>query len=304
MTGWKWTIDVATRSQALTVVGVLGELLAPAPDAHTIFEQPPAWRVEAYFSSAIGADDIASRVADLTGLDLPDSQVSRVADLNWVEISQAALPPVQAGRFCIYGAHDRSRIARGPFAIEIDAGEAFGTAHHATTSGCLEAIDRLARFRRCDRVLDLGCGTGVLAIAALRVWPRARVRAADIDPVAVEVARANIKANGARRRIDVVHGNGLQRRPAALAYDLVVANILAAPLIDLAPRIARMVGQGGWVILSGVLIEQAGQVGSAYVCAGFALIDIRLDAGWAVLVLRRVGSRPAARMQRAHASHR
>ncbi len=156
-------------------------------------------------------------------------------------ISQAALPPVIAGRFVVHGSHDRGRIPYGPRAIVVDAGEAFGTAHHATTLGCLLAIDKLARAGRFRRVLDLGCGSGVLAIAAARCMRGAQVIATDSDPIAVEVARANADANGARR-IATACALGLDHpwlRHAA-PFDLIIANILAGPLRTLAGSVSTL----------------------------------------------------------------
>ena len=193
----KLSARVATLDAARSLAGALENLLDPAPDAVTQFEDGPgAWRVEAYFG---GGADFAAIDAALTaalGGRLPALERTDVPDLNWVAISQEALPPVQAGRFIVHGSHDRGRVPHGPNAITIDAGEAFGTAHHATTLGCLMAIDRLTRSRAFRRVLDLGCGSGVLAIAAARALPRADVIATDSDPLAVAVAAANAKANG------------------------------------------------------------------------------------------------------------
>lgn len=266
--------------------------LAP-PLALTLFERLPGtgWRVDAYFEA--GADLAALR-ATLSGVDGVAGEISveLVPDENWVAVSQAALPPVAAGRLLVHGSHDRDRVGRRHFALLIDAGEAFGTAHHATTEGCLIALDRLAataggRFRR---VLDLGCGSGVLAMAAARLMPRARVLASDIDPVAVEVARANVALNGGKGRVRTLAAPGLahERVRASGPYDLILANILAGPLITLAPAMARAVRPGATVVLSGILADQAREVIGTYAAAGFRLASRRIRNGWATLVLRRL----------------
>ena len=178
----KVVVDFAERDLAHRVAGVLQDLIEPAPDALTIFEQarqtggsrPITPRRPISPSST-------ARVQDLLGVRVPALREIEVPDLDWVALSQAALPPVAAGRFTVYGSHDRGRVPRGPNAILIDAGEAFGTAHHATTFGCLAALDALTRRGRFVRVLDLGCGSGVLAIALACALPRAAILATDLD---------------------------------------------------------------------------------------------------------------------------
>jgi ribosomal protein L11 methyltransferase len=187
----------------------------------------------------------------------------------------------------VHGSHDCGRIPHGPNALLIDAGEAFGTAHHATTQGCLLAIDRLTRGRSFRRVLDLGCGSGVLAIAAARALPRAEILATDSDPEAVAVAKANAKANGAGQRIAFARACGLAHpwvRHAA-PFDLVVANILAAPLRALAPDLAKALRTGGILVLSGLLNAEAPDVISCYVAQGFRLSEHRQIGGWSTLTL-------------------
>jgi ribosomal protein L11 methyltransferase len=254
----------------------------PALDAVTLFEDGPgAWLVEAYAASR---DAAAATLASLrVAMD-----VEELPDLNWVAISQAALPPVIAGRFVVHGSHDLERIPRGPGAILVDAGEAFGTAHHATTLGCLIAIDRLARVHHFRRVLDLGCGSGVLAIAAQRALRSAQVIATDSDPLAVEVAGANAIANG-ERRIAIACAEGLQHpwlRQAA-PFDLIIANILAGPLRGLAGAVAANLRRGGYVVLSGILNPEAPAVIAAYVAHGFTLQRRHRIGEWTTLTLRR-----------------
>lgn len=290
MTARKLTLLTPDREAARIIAATLQDFIEPPPDALTLFEAPEqGWRIEAYFAELPDAEELRSTIAGFTGLDVPHIEVAQVPALNWVAISQAALPPVRAGRFTVHGTHDRGRVARGPNAILIDAGEAFGTAHHATTYGCLAAIDRLTRQRRFMRVLDLGCGSGILAIAVARVMPAAEIVATDMDSTSVEVARQNIAANTAPGRVATYVAAGLghprlrRRRP----FDLVVANILADPLMRLARDIRRAVAPGGKLVLSGILIPQAPAVIAAFVDQGFALDRHDRVTGWSTLTLSR-----------------
>ncbi len=290
MTARKLNLLTPDREAARIIAAALQDFIEPPPDALTLFEAPDeGWRIEAYFAELPDAAELRSTIADMTGLDVPQIEVAEVPALNWVAISQAALPPVRAGRFTVHGTHDKGRVARGPNAILIDAGEAFGTAHHATTYGCLAAIDRLTRQHRFRRVLDLGCGSGVLAIAVARVMPDAEVVATDMDPTSVEVARQNIAANTAPGRVATYVAAGLghprlrRRRP----FDFVVANILADPLMRLARDIRRAVQPGSKLVLSGILIPQAPAVIAAFVDQGFALDRHDRVTGWSTLTLSR-----------------
>jgi ribosomal protein L11 methyltransferase len=286
MTQIKIVIHTPDFDTARTVSGYLGEALFPEPLAVTMFEDgPTAHKVEAYFDIAPDLTILATSLADLgvSGISAPTVEV--VPDANWVTISQDALPPVSAGRFVIHGSHDAKKIGRIRGAILIDAGEAFGTAHHATTLGCLLAIDRLARRHTFARVLDLGCGTGVLAIAAAQVMPHATVLASDIDPIATGVAAENARANGMVRRIAFVTATGLDHPKLRGDYNLIIANILARPLIALAPRLRRAIAPHGRVVLSGLLVTQAAEVTAHYRAAGF-ILDRRQDlTGWSILTL-------------------
>lgn len=290
MTLCKLAADYAERDVAYSVAGLLQNIIDPAPDAVTIFQTGPVWRVEAFFIEPPDAVAIDGTIAEAIGIAATGLQIEDVPDINWVAVSQAALPPVTAGRFTVHGSHDQGRVARGPWSILIDAGEAFGTAHHATTLGCLLAIDRVTRRGRFARVLDLGTGSGVLAIAMARVAPSARILATDLDVRSVEVAQENLKLNSVAGRVTAITANGLDHPAirALGAFDAIIANILAAPLIHLAPQIARACRRGAHVILSGLLIEQAAEVSAAYRKAGFRLERHDRITGWATLTLRRI----------------
>ena len=228
----KIVIDVSERDAARTIAGLIEETLDPGPHALTLFGVPGGgYRIDAYFDAAPDLAELATRFAEtgLTGISSP--RLEGIPDLNWVALSQAALPPVEAGPFVVHGSHDAARVGRRHGAILIDAGEAFGTAHHQTTHGCLEALARFAPQLEPRRVLDLGCGSGVLAIAAARLLPHAAIIASDIDPTSVDVARDNVRRNGALGRVRVVVAAGfahptLHQGPP---FDLIIANILARP---------------------------------------------------------------------------
>lgn len=285
----KIVIDVDERDAARSIAAALTDLIEPAPDALTLFESGRAWRIEAYYDPLPDVAQLAQRLGDIGGFAVPAIGIADVPAENWVRRSQEALPPVTAGRFTVHGSHDRDRVPQGPNSILIDAGEAFGTAHHATTQGCLAAIDRASRRRSWNRVLDLGCGSGVLAIAVARIDPHARIIASDVDRQSVAVARQNMQANGVGSRIEALVAAGLQhpRLRAQAPYDLIVANILAGPLIELARTITAALATGGTLILSGLLTPQAPQVAAAYRAAGMRLVRHDRVYGWSTLTLDR-----------------
>lgn len=215
--------------------------------------------------------------------------VSLVPETDWVAHVRRDLQPVEAGRFFVYGSHDADKVPQGKVALLIEASMAFGTGHHGTTKGCLLALDRLDRAGfRGQNVADIGCGTAVLAMAAAAIWGRP-VIASDIDPVAVEVARANVAANGLDGKVRCVEAAGFDQPDLAAGrpYDLVFANILKGPLIALAPDMTVHVAAGGYVVLSGILNTQTDEVIAAYKRAGFLLSARDEIAEWTTLVLRR-----------------
>jgi ribosomal protein L11 methyltransferase len=281
---FKLRIAAATLAAGRRAEMLLAELLIPEPQAVTLFEdRAGGYMVEAYYPAAPRLDRIAKALGRLEGLG--SLALQEVADANWIALSQAALAPVRAGRFLVHGAHDRRRIPSLRTAVEIEAGEAFGTAHNATTVLCLESIDQLARKQRFQRVLDLGCGTGILGIALARAQPSARVIASDNDPIAVAIARANARLNGVASRVRIITANGFDhaelRRPAA--FDLLLANLLPRPLIALAPSMRRRLLPGGTAVLSGLLQAQAREVCTACRRAGLRLKRHRSRDGWTSL---------------------
>jgi ribosomal protein L11 methyltransferase len=261
--------------------------LAPlASDIHDHDDGSGLWDVDGLFD----APPDAAGLALLARLhDAADFAVARVEDRDWVAQVRDELTPVAAGRFIVYGSHDRDRIPVNRIGLEIEAAQAFGTGHHATTQGCLIALDHLVRRGlRPGRVADIGGGTGVLAMAAASVWP-CRAIAGDIDPLATATARENVAANGLATRVVCVTATGF-RHPLLRAggpYDLVFANILAAPLKRLAPEIAAHQPRGGVAILSGLLARQARSVAAVYRCWGYGLRETVRSDDWATLVMGR-----------------
>ena len=246
-------------------------------------EDHDVWRIDAFPTTREEADALQGRLAAQPGLVVT---VEALADADWLAMSLSGLPPVRAGRFFVFGAHDRGRIPPNAVALRIEAGAAFGTGHHGTTVGCLQAWNDLIKARRFDRVLDVGAGTGVLAIAAARTGARL-ARGTDIDAPSVRIARENAALNGARAEFVHASGLGHQSVRSAAPYDLVFANILAPPLVALAQDIRGALRPGGVAILSGLLRTQERRVLAAYRSRGFRLLRrIHRDA-WATLVIQR-----------------
>jgi ribosomal protein L11 methyltransferase len=287
---------VSDERRARAVADLIVESFEPAEAASTVFETDDplpgggkAWLMEAYFGSQ--PDEITLR--DLIAA-ASDEATARSATFgltekrDWVANSLAGLKPVRAGRFLVHGAHDRSRVRANDVAIEIEAGLAFGTGHHGTTRGCLLHFDRLLKRRRPNRVLDVGCGAGVLAIAAAKVL-RQKVWLGDIDPVAAAVANANARLNGAGAFCRAVVSSGVENAALreAAPYDLLFANILARPLRLLAPSLAAVISADGEAIVSGLLLADVAGILASWRAQGFDLVErIELE-GWASLRLRR-----------------
>ena len=288
----------ADEASARAMTDLLGEVFDPAETAVAAFEtgDGTSWLLEAYFAREPDEAAVRDLVRPLVG-DAADAAVfETIAEKDWVKSSLEGLKPVRAGRFLVHGAHDRAAVRVNDLAVEIEAALAFGTGHHGTTQGCLIAFARALRRRRPGQVLDVGTGTGILALAAAKALKRTVV-AGDIDPVAVATARENARLNGVapRLRLYVAPGvrHALADRPKR--FDLVFANILAGPLRRLAPSLARVLAPGGTLILSGLLPRDVPGVLSAYAAQDLRL-ERRLDVeGWVALILRRGGSsrRPA-----------
>lgn len=256
-----------------------------------IDEAQQIYEVSVYLDEATAdAAEVEQRIAKRLGADGFGLQLQReiLPDIDWVAKSLEGLKPVRAGRFLVHGRHDRAAVRTGDIAIEIEAGQAFGTGHHGTTSGCLTMIEHLCATRRPGDALDLGTGTGVLAIA-LAKRAKIPVLATDIDPVATKVARANARINGASRHIRFETAAGFHHRCFAEKgpFDLIVANILARPLMRMAPDISANLASGGDIVLSGILTTQRRAVLSAFRLAGMFHQRTLWRGEWVTLHLAR-----------------
>ncbi len=258
-------------------------LVADEPDS----ARPDEWLIHAYFEHHPSSDEIAL----LTGLGSGQPEIEQLGEQDWVKMSQAGLQPIRAGRFTVHTPTYRPDPDRINF--EIDAGLAFGTGQHATTSGCLATLDRLEREgARFTNIADIGTGTGLLAFAALSLWPEAKCIATDIDGQAIDVGRDNAAINGVKLGhgtdellLAVADGMDSPMLTARAPFDLIIANILAGPLIELAGDFAHALAPGGTVVLAGLLETQADAVIAAYEKLGLTLHD-RGSGEWPVLALR------------------
>ncbi|WP_374398560.1 50S ribosomal protein L11 methyltransferase [Tabrizicola sp.] len=266
------------------------ERMDPEPTGVGVFEIEDGsglWEVGGYFLEP--PDQVMLEVL-ATAFGAKPFALSELPEVDWVAHVRRELSPVEAGRFFVFGSHDADKVPGGRVPLQIEATVAFGTGHHGTTLGCLLAYDRLLTAGwRPAKVLDVGCGTAVLAMAAAATLPEALVIASDIDQVAVDVAEANVAINGLEGRVECLEAAGLDhaRIRAAGPWDLIFANILKGPLIELAPGISTQLATGGRAVLSGLLAVQADSVVAAYVASGLTL-NSRDDIGeWSTLVLQR-----------------
>lgn len=272
-----------------TALGTALEALVPEPTGVGVFEVEDGsglWEVGAYFTET---PDVAGLAVLATLHDVKPFTISEIPDEDWVAKVKRDLPPVAAGRFFVYGSHDADKVPNGAIPLLIEAAMAFGTGHHGTTLGCLKALDQLVNDGVvAQNVIDVGCGTAVLAMAAAHVYPNIAL-ASDIDPTAVDVAIANVAANDLTDRVNCVVAAGFDA-PAlrdAAPFDLVFANILKGPLIALSADMAQSVTKGGHVILSGILNEQAAEVISVYAQNGFNLVAQESIVEWTTLTMRK-----------------
>jgi ribosomal protein L11 methyltransferase len=287
------------EAAARRIADIIVETFDPATTAAAAFEKTAQasgsnnspWIVEAYFGTPPDEANVRALVSIVAGAAVARAATfGRVDERDWVAASLEGLKPVRAGRFLVHGAHGRDLVKANDIAIEIEAALAFGTGHHGSTRGCLHMLDLVARKRRPRAILDLGAGSGVLAIAAAKLFKR-KVCAGDIDGLGVKAAFANAKRNGVANFVRPVLAKGaahpLFRRGAP--FDLVLANILARPLRDLAPQIARLTAPGADIVLSGLIALDVPGVAAAYGMQGIALAR-RIDIdGWATLLMRRSG---------------
>lgn len=277
------------EKQSAQALGVAMERLDPEPMGVGVFELEDGsglWEVGGYFTECPDETALAILTAAFNAAPFA---VSQLPETDWVAKVKRELKPVESGRFFVYGSHDADQVPADRIALLIEAAMAFGTGHHGTTLGCLRALDRLAAGGfEGKNVIDVGCGTAVLAMAAASIWP-APVLASDIDQVAVDVARANVVSNNLQGRVNCLEAAGFDHPDlkSSAPYDLIFANILKGPLLDLAPHMAAHIMDQGYAILSGILTEQAEEVAACYANVGLDLMK-REDIGeWSTLTLRK-----------------
>ncbi|MBV9529204.1 50S ribosomal protein L11 methyltransferase [Sphingomonas sp.] len=287
---WRATIP-CSRAQGEAIAGadhLFAEsgsppvLVADEPDP----AQPDDWLIHAYFDLPPSDHDLGA----LRALGRGEPRLEELGEADWITMSQEGLQPIGAGRFYVHTPMYRGQPP-GTIPFEIDASLAFGTGQHATTAGCLEALDALERSGASfANVADVGTGTGLLAFAALALWPRAKCIATDIDAVAIDVARDNAAINGVRvghgpgeLLLGIADGMDSPLLAARAPFDLLIANILAGPLIELAPNFAKAIAPGGRIVLAGLLDNQASAVATAYEALGFTL-SATGSSEWPVLV--------------------
>ncbi|ODP37926.1 50S ribosomal protein L11 methyltransferase [Sphingomonas turrisvirgatae] len=299
MSSWKLTLP-CTRDEAEAIDFEGAELLAldPAPvllTSETVPDDPANWQLEAYFETKPGKADVAAIRTLVPSAGKARPVIEQLPDEDWVTLSQAGIEPVHAGRFYVHTSGNRGDVPAGVKTLQIEAGRAFGTGTHETTSGCLLTLDAMrARGEVARNLIDVGTGTGLLAFAALHLWPNAYATASDIDPVAVEVTAENAAINGVALgggpgQLALAAAAGLEHELliARAPYDLIIANVLAGPLIDLAPSISEALAPGGTLIVAGLLNTQAERVANAYRRHGLRLAGRVAQGDWPTLRLRK-----------------
>ena len=286
---WRISIDIADEH-----VDGFEAALEPLVDSlmWTVDDTRGRQRMEGFTTSppdAAALNAALARAAEALGTTAPTPVIEELAPRDWVAENLKDFPPLDVGRFFIYASHVTERPLLGRIPMRIDPGAAFGTGTHATTSGCLAAIEALGKKRGrrpFKRPLDLGAGSGILTIAMAKLW-RVPVLGTDIDPVAVDVARANARLNGVERLVTFKTGPGFHPVPEYARYDLIVANILARPLTALAPEMAGHLGRGGYAVLSGLIVRDERMVLAAYLAQGFKFVSRSVREGWVTLVLKK-----------------
>jgi ribosomal protein L11 methyltransferase len=295
------TCPSRSLDEAQALADLIDEHIAIDAMAVTVNETDEAnalWNTVAYFEDEASARD-AIRILNISG-----AQVSEVPDEDWVRRSLEGLAPVVAGRFYLHGSHDRDKRRSGGHSFEIDAGTAFGTGHHGTTAGCMLILDRILKQQKLMRIFDLGCGTGVLAIAAAKAC-NVKVLATDIDPEAVRVTKLNANLNNLGPRIRALTAAGLHHYAIRESgpFDLIFANILARPLVSLAHGLTNLLEPGGTIILSGLTRDQLRWVSAAYKARGLVPTHVVKIDSWVALAMKRTTGNEKRLEQSSKRSH-
>ena len=298
---WKLILELPPRMTPALEELIYAQAEEPYPTIATfeIPERPESWTFEAYYQyrpEEVQVRQALGYLCEQYDIDMPAFVIEEVEERDWVSESQKILKPVDTGKFFIHGSHDADKVPADRIALQIEAGQAFGTGQHGTTHGCLRAIEDIAAMGQPPNILDLGTGSGVLALAMAKIWD-SPITASDIDPIATDTTRENAHINHVRLSASADDKSGVFALTAdgfddaALAgrgpFDLIVANILAGPLIDLAPDMARNLTEDGHLVLSGLLDEQQERVLDAYRAEGFALEKEYALGEWRALTLKR-----------------
>ncbi|MGK2742348.1 50S ribosomal protein L11 methyltransferase [Tepidicaulis sp. LMO-SS28] len=290
-TQWKATL-VLPMHLADGAGDLLQWAVTPEPVAVSTIEleEGETWAVEAYYLDApeeAELEKLLSPYFSEFGLDMPEFQIEQLPDVDWVAKSLEGLKPIESARFFVHGAHDRNLRPAGKHTLQIEAGLAFGTGHHPTTFGCLSMLEEITRRRKIRNALDLGCGTGLLALALAKLTGQ-KILASDIDPIAVKVTKENAKANGLGPLIEAVPAAGFAHRRITekKPFDLIVANILARPLVSLARDMEQHLAPGGEIVLAGILNRQGPMVESAFRDQGLKLRGREVIGDWVILHLQ------------------
>ena len=280
---------------------IFSEILEPFLDSTSIFEIEGTrmWELNGFINRSparMNIEEAIARICLQLKISKPKIKLELLPEIDWVARNRESFPIIRYGRFTIHGSHDRFLVPKHSFKIEIEAGRAFGSGTHGTTEGCLRALSFLKRFVAPKRILDMGCGSGILSIASARLWPRSKVVALDLDPDAVLTTRENIKLNQVKRQIDCDRSNGYPKKSPnrKTKFDIIVANILAGPLFDMAYDSSRWVNKGGFVILSGLLIHQERYVLAAFRSCGLKLFKRQHISGWSTIILWKSSIRKSA----------
>lgn len=289
-----------TGDKAKALTELIGEVFDPTETAVSAFEVEDLgpgspWAVEIYFAFPPDEHAVRDLLRQIVGDNVDSAIFDSINQKDWVKASLDGLGPVRAGRFLVHGSHDRAAVKANDIALEIDAALAFGTGHHGTTAGCLLAMDALLKRGRPRSAIDVGAGTGILALGLAKAI-KLKVVAGDIDAEAVDVARVNARLNGAPNLLDLYVAPGARHAKASRTrgFEVVIANILQRPLMKLSPSLSRIMALRGTMILSGLLIRDVPGVLAAYRMQGLSLVSRSHREGWATLVMKRggAGSRP------------